>query len=266
MTLVLDKLLVICRRDLLIWLRHGRASGLEAVSILAEIAGFYFLSRAIGPTFRPDGVAYFPFLLVGTGFFGLLVGGASAFVSTVQEAQLTGTMEVLMTTATPPATIVLLSAVSAFAGRSLHTFLTIVAGILLFHVSLHANLLAILVLSLLSISVAIAIGIGAAAVQILFQRGNAVMWLVGTSVGFLSGTMFPVGSLPAPLQKISALIPMTYTLNGLRQALFLGKSISALGGSIIGLGLSLLILVPFSLFVFSRALRQARLRGTLSFY
>jgi ABC-2 type transport system permease protein len=78
--------------------------------------------------------------------------------------------------------------------------------------------------------------------------------------------MFPVGSLPAPLQKISALIPMTYTLNGLRQALFLGKSISALGGSIIGLGLSLLIIVPFSLFVFSRALRQARLRGTLSFY
>src|ERR1700686_4190882 len=102
MTLILDKLLVICRRDLLIWLRHGRASGLEAVSILAEIAGFYFLSRAIGPTFRPDGVAYFPFLLVGTGFFGLLVGGATAFVSTVQEAQLTGTMEVLMTTATPP--------------------------------------------------------------------------------------------------------------------------------------------------------------------
>jgi ABC-2 type transport system permease protein len=267
MTPVLDKLLVICRRDLLIWLRHGRVASLEAISILVEIAGFYFLSRAIGPNFRPDGIAYFPFLLVGTGFFGLLLGGASAFVSAVQEAQLTGTMEVRMTTATPPAVIVLLSALSAFAGRSLHTFLTIAAGILLFRVSIHhPNLPAILVISSLSISVAIAIGIVAAAVQLSFQRGNAVMWLVGTSVGFLSGTMFPVGALPAPLQRISALLPITYTLNGIRQALFLGKPISALGGSIAGLGLSLLVLIPFSLFVFSCALRKARLEGTLSFY
>jgi len=39
-------------------------------------------------------------LLVGTGFYTFLLMGVHAFLQTVQEAQQTGTLEVLMTTST----------------------------------------------------------------------------------------------------------------------------------------------------------------------
>ena len=41
---------------------------------------------------------------------------AQAFLNAVQEAQQTGTLEVLMTTSTPPAELLILSAISAFVG------------------------------------------------------------------------------------------------------------------------------------------------------
>ena len=51
----------------------------------------------------------------------------NSFLSTVQEAQQTGTLEVLMTTATPPATLVFLSAISALARNLIQFFVYIVA-------------------------------------------------------------------------------------------------------------------------------------------
>ena len=101
MNSILDKLLAILRRDLLTALRHRSGFVMTLVGVLGQLAAFYYLSRAIGPGFRPDGVAYFPFLLIGTGMYTFFVMSVHAFLSTVQEAQQTGTMEVLMTTSTP---------------------------------------------------------------------------------------------------------------------------------------------------------------------
>ena len=102
MNSTLDKLLAILRRDLLTAVRHRSGFIVTLVGVFMELAAFYYLSRAIGPGFRPDGVAYFPFLLVGTGLYTFFVMSAQAFLSVVQEAQQTGTLEVLMTTSTSP--------------------------------------------------------------------------------------------------------------------------------------------------------------------
>ncbi len=116
MTSTLDKLHAILRRDLLTAIRHRSGFVVTLVGVFTELAAFYFLSRAIGPGFRPNGVEYFPFLLVGTGVYTFFVMSAQAFLSAVQEAQQTGTLEVLMTTSTAPAELVVLSSISAFAG------------------------------------------------------------------------------------------------------------------------------------------------------
>src|SRR5450631_4826704 len=103
LTSILDKLHAILRRDLLTAIRHRSGFVVTLVGVFMELAAFYYLSRAIGPGFRPDGVAYFPFLLVGTGLYTFFVMSAQAFLNVVQEAQQTGTLEVLMTTSTSPA-------------------------------------------------------------------------------------------------------------------------------------------------------------------
>ncbi len=133
---LLDKMAAILRRDLLSALRYRNGFLLTAFASVAELASFYFLARAIGPGFRPEGVEYFPFLLVGTGFYTFLVMGVHSFLLIVQDAQQTGTLEVLMTTSTPAPVLIFMSAMSAFAGHMVQFVIYVGGGLLLFRVPL----------------------------------------------------------------------------------------------------------------------------------
>jgi ABC-2 type transport system permease protein len=73
---------------------------------------------------------------------------------------------------------------------------------------------------------------------------------------FLCGVFFPVPSMPFPLPILSYLLPLTYTVDGLKHCLFEDKGI-------IPLHLDLLILLGFvfllfglSLFIFKKRIRQ----------
>src|SRR5436305_1312979 len=80
---------------------------------------------------------------------------------------------------------------------------------------------------------AVAIGIVAAAVQIVVQKGSAVVWLLGSAVWFLTGTLFPVNALPKVLQTLSSFIPMTHALSAMRLALLQGATLHALRGELL---------------------------------
>ncbi len=261
---LLDKTAVIARRDLLTAVRHRSGFLLSAVGALTELAAFYYLSRAVGPGFRPEGLEYFSFLLVGTGFYTFLLMGVHAFLQTVQEAQQTGTLEVLMTTSTSPAVLVLLSAISAFAANTVTLLFYLCAG-LLFGAPLHPNPAAVTAVFVLSVAIGVAIGLIAAALQLAIQKGSAVVWALG-SLWFLTGTMFPVQTLPKGFRDVAQLIPITHSLEGMRLAVLEGASIARVGGELMVLAIFAAILVPASLLVFSWTLLRARVQGTLSFY
>ena len=157
----LDKLHAILRRDLLTAVRHRSGFVVTLVGVFTELAAFYFLSRAIGPGFRPGGIEYFPFLMVGTGVYTFFVMSAQAFLSAVQEAQQTGTLEVLMTTSTAPAELVILSSISAFAGNLLNLLVYLFAGVAVFRAAIHANFFSCVAVLIFSLAIALALGIAA---------------------------------------------------------------------------------------------------------
>ncbi len=262
----IGKLRAILRRDLLTAVRHRTGFAITVLGLLTQLAAFYFLSRAIGPGFRPGGVEYFPFLLVGTGVYTFFVMSTQAFLSTVQEAQQTGTMEVLMTTSTPPAQLVVLSSISAFAGNLVNLAVYFLVGAAVFRAPIHANALSCFVVLILSLLIAMALGIAVATIQITFQKGSALLWLLSSGVWFLSGAMFPIESLPRPLALIAHSIPLTYAVEGMRMALLQKQSVLAMAptlGAMAGFSLALL---PLTLWGLSLSLRRARQNGTLSFY
>ena len=263
-TSLVDKAAVIARRDVLTAIRYRTGFVLSAAGALTELAAFYYLSRAVGPAFRPEGFEYFSFLLVGTGFYTFLLMGVHSFLQTVQEAQQNGTLEVLMTTSTSPPVLVFLSAMSAFAANTVTLLFYLGAG-LLFGAPLHANVAASISVFLLSVIIAVAIGLIAAALQLAIQKGSAVVWALG-SVWFLTGTMFPVQALPKGLRMLAQLIPITHSLEGMRLALLEGASLTQVGGELMILAVFAALLMPASLLVFSLTLRRARMEGTLSFY
>src|SRR5207249_4629869 len=81
------------------------------------------------------------------------------FLLIVQDAQQTGTLEVLMTTSTPAPVLIFMSAMSAFAGHMVQFVIYVGGGLLLFRVPLgNPNLLGCVLVFLLSAAIAVVLG------------------------------------------------------------------------------------------------------------
>lgn len=264
--LILDKAAAVLKKDALTAIRYRNGFVTSAVSPAVQLATFYYLSRAVGPQFRPEGMPYFLFLLVGTGFYSFLLTGMYGFLRSIQEAQQTGTLEVLLTTSTQPSILLLLNAMSAFVNAFVQLFIYATLGILLFSPVLQPNITATVLVFALSLLIAIAIGVLAASLQISLQKGSALLWALGSSSWLLAGTLFPVGALPRAVRVFSNLLPFTHSLSGMRLAISQSITPPALRIEIEILGLFACILLPISLLFFSWTVRRARLLGTLSSY
>jgi len=173
---------------------------------------------------------------------------------------------VLMTTSTAPAELVILSSISAFAGNLVNLLVYLLAGVAVFRASIHANFFSCVAVLVLSLAIALALGIVAATLQVAFQKGSALLWLLGSGLWFLSGTMFPIQTLPRPLELIARAIPLTYAVDGMRKALLEGQSMMTMAPTLAVLGCFAAILLPLALAGLSLSLRRARQNGTLSFY
>ena len=157
--MIFAKAAAVLKKDILTSVRYRSGFFLKLVSPALQLATFYYLARAVGPQFRPDGMPYVVFLIVGTGFYTFLVAGIHSFLQTIQDSQQTGTLEVLMATSTPTTTLLLLSALSSFAGNLLQFVVYVGSGILLFAPAVNISVSAAAAVLVLSLLVAIAIGL-----------------------------------------------------------------------------------------------------------
>jgi len=262
---ITQKIFAVLKKDAITALRYHNGFVLTAAAQAAQLATFYYLARAVGPQFRPEGMPYFLFLLVGTGFYAFLLTGIHNFLRAIQESQQTGTLEVLLTSSTSEPVLVALNAISAFGQGMLQLLVYVSVGFFFFASALHANLGACLVVFTLSILSAFAAGLFAAGLQIYIHKGSAIMWLLGSCAWLMSGTLFPITALPRAARVVSFCIPFTHSLTGMRLAL-LGGNAASLAGEIGILAFFSLLLVPAGVIFFSWTVRQARLNGTLSFY
>lgn len=263
--MIIEKIIAVLKKDAITAVRYRNGFVLSSLAQVAQLATFYYLARAVGPQFHPEGMPYFLFLLIGTGFYTFLLSGTHSFLKTIQESQQTGTLEVLLTTSTPAAVLVSLSALSAFGDGLLQFLIYLGAGILLFAPALHVSVAGCVLAFGFSVLSAFAIGLFAAGMQISMHKGSAVLWVLGSGAWLMSGTLFPVAALPKPVQMVSYFIPFTHSLAAMRMAV-LGGSFAGVAREVEILAVFALFLVPAGVLFFSRMVRQARQNGTLSFY
>ncbi len=262
---MIAKAAAVLQKDFLTAVRYRNGLLLSAFAPAAQLLTFYYLSRAVGPQFRPEGMPYFSFLLVGTGFYVFLLASMHGFLQVIQESQQTGTLEALMTTSTPAVTLLCLAALSSFATSLIQFLFYLAAGFCLFPGGLRISLPEAAAVLLLSMLIAISFGIFAAGLQVSFQKGSVVLWVFGSSAWVLAGTLFSVGTLPEPVRVLSQWLPLTHSLTAMRLAMLGGNS-PALNAEIEILLVFALVLVPMSVGFFSWTVSRARQLGTLSFY
>ena len=140
-------------------------------------------------------------------------------------------------------------------------------GVFVFGVNFgNANYLGAVVILLLTITSFSSIGILSASFIMIFKRGDPITWLITSLSWLLGGVFYPIEVLPSWLEKLSYLLPITYSLEGMRLALLQGSSINDLAQNIFALSIFSIVFIPVSIFAFSKAIRRAKIDGSLAQY
>ena len=135
-----------------------------------------------------------------------------------------------MTTSTAPAELVILSSISAFAGNLFNLLVYLFAGVTVFRASIHANFLRALSCLILSLMIALALGIVRRhAPSCISERLRACYGCLVRDSGFLSGTTFPIESLPRSLRSWHTLFLSLTRLTDCVGALLEGQSVTRHG-------------------------------------
>lgn len=263
--------LAFLRRDLSQALSYRLAFLLQLGGMFFSMAIFYFLSQLLGGAVAPQleayGGDYFSFVLIGLAFTGFLGLSLSNFAASIREGQVMGTLEIMLLSPTRLSAILLSSSLWSYLLTTLRVVIYLIVGALVFGASLgQANVLAALVVMLLSIASLSGIGILSASFVLLMKKGDPVGSVIGSLSSLLAGVYYPVTVLPDWLEPLSRILPLTYALDAMRLALLQGYSLYELRFDILILLGFAVVLTPLSFLVFQKALKQAKMEGSLIQY
>lgn len=255
-------------RDLTQELSYPLAFAWHWGGVLISLVTFFFLGHLISPAaspyLTPYGGNYFAFVVVGLALTSFQGVALSSLSSSILYGMYTGTLEAMLMTPTSLRTIIFSSVLWRFISATFEIFLYLALGLLVFGLSVgQANVLATLVLISLTILALLPLGILSASFIILFKRGDPLTGLIGQVSILLGGVYYPVAVLPGWLQQLAQLLPFTHALEGLRRAVLNGQGLTQLTWEIAILTGFAAALFPFSLWVFTKAVRQAKRLGTL---
>ncbi len=259
------------KRDICIDLSYRLRLPAQLASVLITTVLFFFVGKLVGPgqagVLEQYGGDYFAFVLIGVAFTDYLFVAVNSFGDEIRKGQMLGTLEAMLVTPLSSTAILVYSSLYQFAFTSLRVIVYLLTGVAFFGVHLHVNhvvtLLLVLVLTILSFW---GIGLLSAAFVIVFKQKSPISWAIGAMSGLFGGVMFPVELLPAWLKPISALLPITYSLDALRMILLGGAGIGDVYKQIIILFIFTIVLMGVGLIVFQRGMKMARQQGSLLYY
>ncbi len=261
-------------RDFQLEISYRFAFFLRILSVLGLVTTLYFIAQTFAVKSNCP-CAESPFTqwrdplaawLTGLAVLNYFMSGFSSLANAIRSEQTQGTLEgVLMTPINIP-TLVASSSAWDFVQATFFSFLYFFFGWLFFNVHFQGNFLLAFFILILTTLVLAAIGILSASFAMVFKRGDPFALLLGTGSAIFSGVFFPTQLLGSSFGKISRLLPPTYGLDGIRRVLIEGQGFNEVREPVFTLLLFLAVLMPFALWVFSRAVRRAKREGSLIQY
>ncbi|MDB5028384.1 MAG: type transporter [Candidatus Eremiobacteraeota bacterium] len=265
----LSKVLAIFRRDAVVALSYPGNFALSWLSIGVEVIIASYISTLVHPSakFGAGGevASYFQYVVINFAFVRFQTAALNSFAEAIRDGQLTGTLEVVLATPTSLPVLVLSSGVWSFALTAMQTGMYLLVATF-FGLNLsHLNPLTSIVFLILTVAAVSPLGVLAAALSMVIKKTGPVEWISVNSAQLFGGVWVPLASLPVALQFIGWCLPITHALNGFRAAAA-GIPLSQAAPDAIWLLVASVILTPFSLWLFVRAVNKARVDGTLAMY
>lgn len=260
-------------RDWRLELSYRMQFFLRVLSILIVVTTLFFISKIFtgftDPRFAQwrDPLAAW---LTGLAVLNYFMTGFSSLANAIRQEQMQGTLEsVLMTPISVP-TVIVASSAWDFVQATFFSFLYIFFGWLFFNVHYRGSFLLALAFLVLTTLVLACLGILSASFAMVFKRGDPFGVFLGTGAALFSGVFFPTQLVSEyaghGIALVSRILPPTYGLDGIRRVLIEGQGVAEVRGPLLTLLGFLLVLLPFSLWVFKRAVRRAKRDGSLIQY
>ncbi len=272
------------RRDL--WMRYAWMEWVlpfEGASLLAALAVYFFLAQSFGgqaPFLRAYGGDYVGYLIIGVAGQALLGHATSSVYSTVlamyRGSWTSSGVRLAMADYVEMAQLPLSAYICAHtAWGYIQTFLRIViylvAGAAVFGMRPHADAQYGVAVAAIALGVAACIGISLISAGMIWLLGawhgnEPTQWALATIVPLTAGVYFPSEALPPLLRTLAELLPQTHALRAARFAA-LGGSQYDMAAALPEIGIlaaSAAGLLLVGGFLFRRALRMARVAGSLS--
>jgi len=259
-------------RDFHLFVSYRMQFFLRILSVLGIVTTLFFISKIfVGFTdarflqWRDPLAAW----LTGLAVLNYFMTGFSSLATAVRQEQMQGTLESVLLTPINLPTVIVASSAWDFVQATFFSSLYLFFGWVFFNVNYSGSYSLALLFLLLTTLVLACLGILSASFAMVFKRGDPFGMFLGTGSALFSGVFFPTQLLRehAPsVSGISWLLPPTYGLDGIRRVLIENQGLSQVTDPLVTLLLMLTILLPFSLWVFGRAVRRAKREGSLIQY
>lgn len=258
------------RRDWTIMRSYRYMVGFDFVTTFFNLFMFFSLGRLLDrgiskgdPTLAHG---YFSFAVVGMVIMSIGLSAMNSFASQMQTEQTTGSLEALLATPANPSLLILSTSTYVFLRSALTSTLQVTVAAIFFDLRFTTGWIAgIVAVAALIANIALftSIGIVVAGLTVVFKRTSQIVVLASTGLGLISGVYYPISVLPRPVQFVAKILPLTWGIEVLRQAL-LANSVAV--GRFILLIIVALAALPIALRIFGISLQQARRAGSLGKY
>ncbi len=267
----LSTALAFVRRDLQIAVSYKSAFVADVVGILFKVITFFYIGEVFGGVVSPSLDAfkgnYFAFLIIGIALTDFIHTSLDTFSTSIRDSQMTGTLEIVLLSPIRVPHLLVYSSLWAYLFTTVRFLFYLLFGGLLFRLDVaHANIPATAVMLLLTVLCYAPLGIISAAIIMVFKKGTWFRTAVNGVSFLLGGVAYPVSVLPSTLQKLSQFVPMTHSVNGMRQTLLNGQGLGSLSAEVMFLAVFAAALIPLSFIFFEWGLSHTKRRGTLTQY
>lgn len=246
------------------------ATVISFAGLIVSVVPLWFVANALQPvvaeSIATEGGRYFGFLIVGIAATYVLIAALTAIPGAIAGGLGGGTLESMLVTRTPlplllaglcgyPLLLSLVRAAVLLVGAS-------VVGVDFAWTALPAAL-PFLVLMIVAYA---AIGIVSASLVLIFRTSGPLLTAVIAGSGLLGGVYYSTTVIPSWLRDLSAVVPLTYALRGLRMLLLGGAPFREVINDLSALTFLAVASLGVSVAIFGAALRHARRTGSLSLY
>lgn len=266
----LAKAVTFIRKDMKIAVSYRLQFVFQFSQIFFSVTIIYFIGRMLANMGKPSlmkgyGADYFSFALVGLAINSYLRAGLVTITNDIRQTMNQGTLEALCATPINYAWLLMCSSLWQFVFATIRVGFYFLLAIVVFRMRFENANWAGAILSLaLTAPIFLMLGIMSCSILIVVKRGDPITWIFSSASSLLAGTMFPVSVFPLCLQTVAFCLPLTHSLEAMRQCLLTGASISQVSKNMWSLLGFVVILIPLTIFVNNMCMRNAKTCGAFT--